>query len=111
MKRLKDAEALLAGMSDAERRAPAWRRWNPGGSNTLDLMPADSPGARAVVEVNPAFFDFAKSRAALRNVVIRVGPASRLTKTLDTSDLDQMEKINRAVMLQTDWTRIVQLMK
>ena len=111
VKRLKEAEALLAGMSEAERRAPAWRTWNPRGSNTLDLMPADSPDARAVVEVNPAFFDFSKSRAALRNVVIRVGPASRLTKTLDTSDLDQMEKINRAVMLQTDWTRIVQLMK
>jgi hypothetical protein len=63
------------------------------------------------VEVNPAFFDFSKSRAALQNAVIRFGNASGLTAPLGTNDLDQMRKIDRAVTLQTDWTRVVQLMK
>jgi hypothetical protein len=109
-RRLRDAEALLAGMAEAQRQAPAWRNRGPAKGIPLDLRPAGAPGARPVVEVNPVFFDVSGSRTALRNVVVRLS-LDDLDRTLGTSDGDLMAKLRRGVSLETDWNRVMQLME
>jgi hypothetical protein len=108
--RLTQAEDLLANMTEAERRAPAWRASPQGGSMLLNLARARSPGARPVVEVNPAYFDLSAPRGALRNVLIWMNVA-QMTQKLGTRDLELMEKVDRAVVLQTDWNRVARMMK
>ena len=110
VRRLKQAEALLAGMTEAERKAPAWRTSPQGAQMLLNLARPNAPGARAVVEVNPAYFDFSAPRATLRNALIWV-KEGMLTRKLGTGDLDVLTKVDRAVVFQTDWTRLAQMMK
>ncbi len=110
VRRLKQAEALLSGMTEAERKAQAWRSSPQGGQMLLNLARPNAPGARPVVEVNPAYFDFSAPRAKLRNALVWVKEGI-LTGNLGTGDLDTMKKVDRAVVLRTDWTRLAQMMK
>jgi hypothetical protein len=110
VRRLKDAEALLAGMTEAERQAPAWHYTSPAKGIPLDLRPAGAPGARPVVEVNPAIIGFSGSRTATQNAVVwfTTGDPDR---KLGTGDLGLLATLRRRVLLETDWKRVVSLMK
>lgn len=110
VKRLKQAEALLAGMTEAERKAQAWRTSPQGEQMLLNLARPHAEGARPVVEVNPAYFDFSAPRGALRTALIWVKDGI-MSRKLGTSDLDVMTTVDRAVVLQTDWNRLAQMMK
>ncbi len=110
VKRLKAAEALLSGMTEADRTAQAWRTAPQGEQMMLNLARPRAQGARPVVEVNPAYLDFSAPRATLRNLMLWV-KEGMLTRELGRSDLDTMIRVDRAVVLQTDWTRVAQMMK
>jgi hypothetical protein len=110
VKRLKQAEALLAGMTEGERKAQAWRTSPQGEQMLLNLASPHAQGARPVVDLNPAYFDFSAPQATLRNALIWV-KEGLMSRKLGTGDLDTLTKVDRAVVLQTDWTRLSQMMK
>ena len=60
--------AQLAALSPAERRAPACE--GTSGAKPTYLVPCDAPGADAIVQVNPDFFDASLPPTAVQHIVV-----------------------------------------
>ncbi|HLG13384.1 MAG TPA: hypothetical protein VJH03_02520 [Blastocatellia bacterium] len=98
-RQLNEAQALLAKLSDAEKKQPAWRK---NGASKLDLVPEGSANARPLVEVNRAFFDPKLPRAALQVLLVRIEPHA--SQRAAGSKL-LAARASMAVIERTDWRK------
>jgi hypothetical protein len=105
---LKTAKALLDGMSEADRRAPAWHRPDPKHAVALVLVPAGSPGARPIAELNRGFFDTSLPRTAMQIVAVNLDPFESQVRA---GAREPQARVPLAVAEQTDWKRVAALLK
>lgn len=99
--------AELAGLSPAERRAPAYGFLLPDdhplgtqrqvvamvfeAERASGLVPADAKGARAIVSIDPEFFDFADTDAPIRLMAVEYW--GRNTTTYDNNKRNLLDDI------------------
>ncbi|MFI5176806.1 MAG: hypothetical protein ACHQKY_18255, partial [Terriglobia bacterium] len=105
---LNTVKALLNGMSEADRRAPAWHRPDPKHAVALVLVPAGSPGAHPIVELNRGFFDMSLPRTAMQIVAINLDPFESQVRA---GAREPQARVPLAVAEQTDWKRVAALLK
>jgi hypothetical protein len=85
--------AQIAAMTPAERASPAW-------TNGMDLVPAGSPNAHAILRRNPAFYRVRTTSSAPRAILVTVpGPH------------DQNKALHRQMFGEFDWEALKRLLR